>query len=85
MVVLAALVIIYLMQKNELTKSMVLAFSVSILNSINFVLIYSYKMYVMIFKPDLNTREAFNARRKKKFDARFEASLTVTTTCLKSD
>ena len=74
-IVFAALVVIYFMQKKELTKSMVLAFSVSILNSIHFGLIYSYKMYVIVFKPDLNTKAVFNERRKKEFDARFETPI----------
>ena len=79
MVALGSLVIIYFLQTKELTKSLVLAFSVSILNSIHFGLIYYYKMYVMIFKPDLNTKAAFNARRKQRFDARFESTMTAVT------
>ncbi|XP_066914590.1 uncharacterized protein [Clytia hemisphaerica] len=68
MVVLAALATIYFLQKRSTTRNIVLAFSVLLLNAIHFGLIYSYKMYIIMFKPELNTVAVLNKRRKRKFD-----------------
>ena len=70
--VLGAVAAIYFLQKKETTKNLVLAFSILALNTIHFGLIYCYKVYVMIFKPELNTKAAFNQKRKSKFNKQFE-------------
>ena len=70
--VLGAVAAIYFLQKKETTKNLVLAFSVLTLNTIHFGLIYCYKVYAMIFKPELNTKAAFNQKRKSKFNKQFE-------------
>ena len=70
--VLGAVSAIYFLQKKETTKNLVLAFSILTLNTIHFGLIYCYKVYVMIFKPELNTKVAFNQKRKSKFNKQFE-------------
>ena len=75
--VLGAVAAIYFLQKKSTTKNLVLAFSILILNTIHFVLIYSYKLYIMIFKPELNTKATFNKKRQSKFNKRFDESKYV--------
>ena len=70
--ILGTVAAIYFLQKKSTTKNLVLAFSIHALNTIHFVFIYSYKLYIMVFKPELNTRAAFNKKRQNKFNKRFE-------------
>ena len=62
---------IYFLQNKATTRNILLGVSVLNLNIVNFLLIYSYKLFVIVFKPQLNTAAAFNAKRKKKIENQF--------------
>uniref|UniRef100_A0A7M5WLA8 G-protein coupled receptors family 3 profile domain-containing protein n=1 Tax=Clytia hemisphaerica TaxID=252671 RepID=A0A7M5WLA8_9CNID len=62
---------IYFAQKSFNVKDRVLWISIHLLNALNFLLIYIYKMFVMLFKPQRNTTEAFNEKRTKRINNQF--------------
>jgi len=65
-VISAASIGLYFSQRKEISKTLVILFTTIVLNTVNFLLFYYYKVYVMIFKPEWNTKKAFNQRRLKK-------------------
>lgn len=69
--VLSASATIYFLQRMATTRNHVFAIGILSLNAIHFALIYLYKLYVILFKPNWNTISAFNQRRKRKFDKNF--------------
>ena len=76
-VLLIAATGIYFAQKGLVTKDKILVLSIQTLNILNFLLVYSYKLYIIMFKPNKNTTAAFNQKRKAAFDKRFSRSSTV--------
>ena len=68
---LSVVTILYFLQNKATTRNIVLGLAVLNLNIVNFVLIYSYKLFVILVKPQLNTTAAFNAKRKKKLENQF--------------
>ncbi|XP_066923398.1 uncharacterized protein [Clytia hemisphaerica] len=62
---------LYYVPQSPSKKNTLIFFSILGLNLLNFVLIYVYKMYVIIYRPERNTVIAFNMRRKLKFDKQF--------------
>lgn len=69
---LGALSAMYFTQKKAVVRDMILWICVLMLNLLHFSLIYLYKLYVMLFRPSLNTKAAFNAKRKSKIFSQFE-------------
>jgi len=70
-VVLIATASIYSLQKSMFTKEITLFFATVVLNITHFSLIYVYKMFIILFRPNLNTKKSFNEKRKRKFDQQF--------------
>ena len=48
--ILGTVAAIYFLQKKSSTKNLVLAFSIHALNTIHIVLIYSYKVYILVLR-----------------------------------
>ena len=71
-VLLGALSAMYFTQKIAVVRDMILWVCVLMINLLHFSLIYLYKLYVMLFRPHLNTRAAFNSKRKSKIVSQFE-------------
>eukprot|EP00111_Clytia_hemisphaerica_P006445 TCONS_00018723-protein len=63
---------IYFAQKSFNVKDRVLWISIHLLNALNFLLIYIYKMFVMLFKPEQNTSQAFNKKRTERINSKFQ-------------
>ena len=57
---------IYASQSSENTKTIVLLFTGLIMNIVHFLLIYSYKLLVLLFRADLNRSSVFRRRRQQK-------------------
>ena len=66
-VVIIAASAIYFSQQIKVERMMVVCVVTIILNSVHFVLLYTYKIFIILFKPHLNTRQAANQRRLKAF------------------
>ena len=79
-VVLISITVIYYLQSNYLVREMVILIAVGILNFVNFALIYFYKVFIILFRPHLNTKKAFNEKRKKKIQEQFQKTLKRTGT-----
>ena len=77
-VVLVVMTTIYYLQSNPLFQEIVMLIVAGTLNLINFALIFFYKVYVIVFCPQLNTKKAFNEKRKLKMEAQFEKSMRKT-------
>ena len=59
--------IVYFLQSREyLVREIVILLAIGILNFVNFALIYFYKIYIILFCPHLNTKQAFNEKKKKE-------------------
>ena len=71
-VFLGALSAMYFTQKRVVVRDTILWVSVLMLNLLHFSLIYLYKLYVMIFQPEKNTKSAFNRKRKSKIFSQFD-------------
>ena len=64
--------IVYFLQSREyLVREIVILLAIGILNFVNFALIYFYKIYIILFRPHLNTKQAFNEKKKRKFQGQF--------------
>jgi len=50
--------LLYFSQSQELRKEFLTLAVTIIFNTVHFVLLYSYKVYIMLFKPQLNTKKA---------------------------
>ena len=65
-VVLVASTATYFSQTEERKKELIVLAVTLILNSVHFVLLYGYKMFIMIFRPQLNTSLVFAQKRMEK-------------------
>ena len=74
-VVLVAITVIYFLQNKYLVREIVLLIGTGTLNFVNFALIYFYKVYIILFCPHLNTKKAFNEKRKEKIQKQFQKTL----------
>ena len=63
--------VIYFVQKSAVTGDTTLMACLLVLNTLNFCLVYVYKLYIVLLKPEKNTVRAFNIKRKEKFDKQF--------------
>ena len=70
-VILLATSVIYFVQESAFTRNAILISCLLVLNTINFSLVYLYKLYVILLRPQDNTVRAFNIKRKQKFDKQF--------------
>ena len=70
---LSGLMAIYFTQRKMLAKEMVLMVFVNAVNLMHFLLIYSYKVFVIVFRPQQNTVATFNAKRQMKMQKQFQA------------
>ena len=68
---------IYFSRSKKVERLMVVFVVTVFLNSVHFVLLYGYKIFIMLFKPQLNTRKEVNERRLDKLSTSF-ASETET-------
>ena len=68
---LSGLMAIYFTQRKMLAKEMMLMVFVIAVNLMHFLLIYSYKVFVIVFRPKQNTAEMFNIIRQKKMQEQF--------------
>lgn len=69
---LSGLMAIYFTQRKMLAKEMVLMVFVNAMNLMHFLLIYLYKILVIVYHPQRNTIEAFNAMRQSKLQKQFQ-------------
>lgn len=69
---LSGLMAIYFTQRKMLAKEMVLMVFVNAMNLMHFLLIYLYKVLVIVYHPQQNTVEAFNAMRQSKLQKQFQ-------------
>ena len=69
---LSGLMAIYFTQRKMLAKEMVLMVFVIAVNLMHFLLIYSYKVFVIVFRPQQNTVQAFNAMRQANLQKQFQ-------------
>ena len=70
---LSGLMAIYFTQRQMLAKEMVLMVFVNAVNLMHFLLIYSYKVFVIVFRPQQNTVATFNVKRQTKMQKQFQA------------
>ena len=66
LVVSIAATAMYFSQSLEWRKEFIVVIVTLVLNSVHFVLLYAYKMFIMVFHPQLNTKKAFAQKRMKK-------------------
>ncbi|XP_066918212.1 uncharacterized protein [Clytia hemisphaerica] len=71
-VILIAGFAVYQTQLSEHTKTVTMLVIILALNYVHFILIYTYKLYIMIFKAHQNTRHAFEMKRKQRFKRSLE-------------
>ena len=57
---------IYFAQENEHMRTILLLVVSAIINIVHFFLMYSYKVFVIICRPETNTKKAFDEKRKNK-------------------
>ena len=64
------------LQKSYYWKSVFLFYAIFLLNGINFVILYTYKLYILLFVPEKNTKAYFNTcinnKIKKQVDDQIE-------------
>jgi len=65
-VVSIAATALYFSQSQELRKEFLTLAVTIIFNTVHFVLLYGFKVYIMLFKPQLNTKKAFAQKRLEK-------------------
>ena len=73
-IVIFAASAIYFSQQHKVERLMVVCVVTIILNSVHFVLLYTYKMFIILFKSHLNTRRAVNQQRLQAFSINSEIS-----------
>ena len=59
-VVFVAATVVYFSQQSMVDRSFIVLLVTILYNATHFLLLYGYKMFIMIFRPYMNTREAFN-------------------------
>ena len=62
-VVFVAATAAYFSRKSMVDRSFIVLLVTTIYNSVHFVLLYGYKLFIVIFRPHLNTKEAFTKKR----------------------
>jgi len=65
-VVLVAAGAIYASQSSENAKTIILLFTGLVMNILHFLLIYSYKLFVLLWRADLNRSSVFRRQRQQK-------------------
>ena len=70
MVIFAASAI-YFSQQYKVERLVVVCVVTIILNSVHFVLLYTYKVFIILFKSHLNTRNAANRQRMRTLTSSF--------------
>ena len=71
---LAALSAIYFTQKSAKTRDVIILASILTMNLLHFSLIYAYKIYIMLFQSQKNTRTSFQEKQKAIVDKKFRQS-----------
>ena len=71
MMVIFAASAIYFSQQYKVERLVVVCVVTIILNSVHFVLLYTYKVYIILFKSHLNTRNAANRQRIRTLTSSF--------------
>ena len=67
-VVFIAATPVFFTQESLVDRSFLILLVTIIFNATHFVLLYGYKMFVMVFRPHLNTKEAINKHRLQVFE-----------------
>ena len=62
---------VYFTQKQFVVKEAILVSATLALNALHFLLIYSYKIFIVLFRPSQNTLAAFNTKRANKINQHF--------------
>ncbi|XP_066923119.1 uncharacterized protein [Clytia hemisphaerica] len=62
-VVFVAATGVYFSQQSMVNRSFIVLLVTTIYNAAHFILLYGYKTFIIIFRPQVNTREAFNKMR----------------------
>ena len=65
-VVFVAATAAYFSQNSMVDRSFIVLLVTTIYNTTHFVLLYGYKLFIVIFRPRLNTKEAFTKKRLNK-------------------
>ncbi|XP_066928468.1 uncharacterized protein [Clytia hemisphaerica] len=63
LVLIVSMVGIFLSRKFQTDREIVVLIATVLLNSVHFLLLYCYKVYIILFKPHLNSRDFANRRR----------------------
>lgn len=67
-IVLASLIVIYYSQQSHITRSLILYYIIYLLVTLNFVILYIYKAFIILFKPELNSANVFRADIKRRLN-----------------
>ena len=67
-VVFVAVTVAYLPNKKMLNRSFLVLLTIVVLSTTHFMLLYGYKMFVMVFKPHRNTKQAVAKKRLQKLE-----------------
>ena len=67
-VVFVAVTVAYLPNKKMLNRSFLVLLTIVVLSTTHFMLLYGYKMFVMVFKPHQNTKQAVAKKRLQKLE-----------------
>ena len=65
-VVFVATTAIYFTQQSPVNRSYIILVVTLIFNTTHFLLLYGYKLFIMVFRPHLNTKEVFDQKRLQK-------------------
>ena len=68
------------LQKNHYWKQIFIFYSIYFLNGINFLTLYGYKMYILLFEPEKNTKKYFNLCIQKKVQKQVRLAVGTTST-----
>ena len=67
-VVFVAVTVAYLSNQKMLNRSFLVLLTIVVLSTTHFMLLYGYKMFVMVFKPHQNTKQAVAKKRLQKLE-----------------
>ena len=65
-VVFIAATATYFSQKSMVDRSFIVLLVTTVYNTAHFVLLYGYKLFIIVFRPHLNTKEVFKKKRLDK-------------------
>ncbi|XP_066916815.1 uncharacterized protein [Clytia hemisphaerica] len=71
-ILLIATTSIYFLQTKHLVREITIIIAAGTLNFVNFALIYLYKVYIILFHPERNSKSVFHEERKRKIQQRFD-------------